>query len=89
MAVLGDGPGRGVAALGARDDDRDLAGERHELLDDAGHAAHRGPRRRDVVARRDADLALAVVAQARALDDPGTERGIDASRVVFASRSTA
>ena len=44
---------------------------------------------RDVVARRHAHLALAVVAEARALDDAGQQRRVDAARRRLALRSTA
>ena len=46
MPVLGDRPGRGLAALVARDDHRHLAGERRSRCSSThGCAAHRAPRR--------------------------------------------
>ena len=55
----------------AREDDRDLARERHELLGDRGLAAQLRELGRGVGAGVDPDLALAVVAGAPDLEDRG------------------
>ena len=78
-----------LPSLVARDDHRQLGRE----IDASARArtaalpSRRTPR--DVVARRHADLALAVVAEARALDDAGQQRVVDVAATSAALRSTA
>ncbi len=66
---------RAVAAAG--DDDADLGRQRQALLEHAGDAAERRERGGQRAALDDRDLALAVVAEPRRLQDRRKERGID------------
>ena len=85
MMVFGDGPGRRFLAFIARDDHRYFAGRRNELLEHAGRSAHRDERVGNFVRRCHANLPLAVVAEARALDDAGQQAPRDVARIVDAA----
>ena len=69
-----------LAVGAAGDDDADLGGERQPLLEHAGHAAERGAGRGELGPVGDPALALAVVAEARRLQDAGQQRVGDARR---------
>ena len=71
---------RSSPSRAARDDDADLGGQRQPLLEHAGHAAERGPGGGQLGAVGDPRLALAVVAEARGLQDAGQQRVGDARR---------
>ena len=67
VLVLDDGPARDRAVEPTYRDDRQLAVERHERLDDQWQTAERGPRGVDVGVGAEHRLALAVVAAAAGL----------------------
>ena len=69
MLVLGDVEAGDAAVMAARGDDRDLALEADEGLDDRRLAADRAPRRGGIVARAQRRLALAVIAEPPRLED--------------------
>ena len=62
-----------LAATAACHDDRALALERQHFFEHAGHLLELGPGGRQLGARPDADLALAVVAQTCGLEDAGQQ----------------
>ncbi len=76
VLVLDDGPAAGLSTLGSHRDDRELARERHERLEDQRDAAEVGPRAIDIGGGPQHRLPLAVVAAAPGLQHRGeAERG--------------
>ena len=87
MLVLDERPAARVSPSSPRTrEDRQLAVEGHELLEDQRHAAEGGPRRVDVGGIAQHVLALAVVAAAPRLEHRGEsdrlDRAVEAGAVV-------